>query len=341
MIREALLYETLKDKKVKCDLCGHHCVIKINSRGKCGVRENQDGFLKTLAYGRLIAQHRDPIEKKPLFHLLPGSLSYSIATVGCNFKCLFCQNSDIAHMPINNQGMIMGEYSSPEEIVREAQRSGCKSISYTYTEPTVFFEFAFDTAKLAHENGILNVFVTNGFMSGKALEMISPYLDAVNVDLKSFKEDFYKKYCGAKLRLVKERLLHMRSLGILVEVTTLIIPGLNDNSSEIKELATFLAESLGPETPWHISRFHPTYKLTNRPPTSFNSLLAARKIGLKAGLRYVYIGNVHGKNEENTLCHNCGELLIERFGFTIGNNFIENGLCKYCKTKIYGVNMSG
>jgi len=299
---EAYLYKPLNEKKVKCTLCNHRCVIKNGRRGICGVRENQEGTLKTLVYGKLIASNIDPIEKKPLFHFFPGSLSYSIATVGCNFKCLFCQNADIAQMPSDHDGMIMGDFVTPEDIVDAAEKGNCKSIAYTYTEPTVYFEFAYDTAKIAHEKGIQNVFVTNGYMTSEALEMISPYLDAANVDLKAFNEKFYKEICKAKLEHVKETLKLMKSLGIFVEVTTLLIPGLNDDKHELEMLAEFIVNSLGSETPWHISRFHPTYKLLDRPSTPIETLVMAREIGIKSGLRYVYTGNVPGDNGENTFC---------------------------------------
>ncbi len=336
---EAYLYESLNDKKVKCNLCNHRCEIKDGRRGICGVRENREGTLETLVYGRIIARHIDPIEKKPLYHLMPSSLSYSVATVGCNFRCLFCQNADIAQMPSDRKGMITGDPFSPQDVVAAAIKGDCKSIAYTYTEPTVYFEFAFDTAKLAHEKGIQNVFVTNGYMTAEALHMINPYLDAANVDLKAFTEDFYKTYCGAKLEHVKESLKLMKSLGIFIEVTTLLIPGLNDDKDELEKLAKFLADSLGTETPWHISRFHPTYKLTDRPPTPVETLVTAREIGIKAGLKYVYTGNVPGENGGNTFCYNCGKILIERWGFYIKRNGIEESRCPYCNVEIHGVGL--
>ncbi len=336
---EAYLYESLKDQKVKCNLCNHRCVIAEGKRGICNVRENQGGILNTLVYGKLIARHIDPIEKKPLFHLFPGSLSYSIATVGCNFKCRFCQNADIAQMPSDRNGVIMGDFYTPEDIVKAAARGNCQSIAYTYTEPTVYFEFAYDTAKLAHEKGIKNVFVTNGYMTAEALEMIHPYLDAANVDLKAFKEEFYRDLCGAKMEPVKETLKRMKTLDVFVEVTTLIIPGLNDNEAELEQLASFIAEDLGPETPWHISRFHPTYKLMDHPSTPVETLVAARKIGQKAGLKYVYTGNVPGEVGENTFCYNCGNLLIERWGFLVKKNHIEKGRCTFCNAQIDGVGL--
>jgi pyruvate formate lyase activating enzyme len=336
---EAYLYKQVEDKKVKCYLCNHRCVIKEGRRGICGVRENQSGVLETLVYGSVIAQNIDPIEKKPLFHLYPGSLSYSIATVGCNFKCRFCQNADIAQMPSDRRGMIMGDRVKPAEIVDAAVRHKCKTIAYTYTEPTVYFEFAFDTARLAHERNTLNVFVTNGYMTRETLEKIHPYLDAANVDLKAFNDDFYKTYCGAKLRHVKETLVTMKSLGIFIEVTTLIIPGLNDDHEELTELATFIATSLGPETPWHISRFHPTYRLTDRPPTPVRTLQNAYQIGIDAGLRYVYTGNVPGEENEKTFCYACRKVLVDRWGFHIKNNVIKDGKCPYCGAVIDGVGL--
>ena len=336
---EAYLYEHLKEKKVKCNLCSHRCIIKDGKRGICGVRENQGGILKTLVYGKLIASHIDPIEKKPLFHFMPGSLSYSIATVGCNFKCLFCQNADISQMPSDHNGMITGDLYTPEDVVDAAIKGNCKSIAYTYTEPTIFFEFAFDTAKLAHAKGIKNVFVTNGYMTSEAVHMISPYLDAANVDLKAFNESFYKEVVKARLEPVKETLKLMKKLGIFVEVTTLLIPGLNDDKKELEKLALFLVKSLGPETPWHVSAFYPTYKLTDRPPTPVETLVMAREIGRKAGLKYVYTGNVPGESGEKTFCYKCGKILIDRWGFYIRENLTENGRCPNCGAKIDGVGL--
>lgn len=337
---EAYLYEPLKEKKVKCNLCSHRCIIKEGKRGICGVRENQGGILKTLVYGKLIASHIDPIEKKPLFHFMPGSLSYSIATVGCNFKCLFCQNADISQMPSDHNGMITGDLYAPEDVVDAAIKGNCKSIAYTYTEPTIFFEFAFDTAKLAHAKGIKNVFVTNGYMTSEAVHMISPYLDAANVDLKAFNKSFYKEVVKARLEPVKKTLKVMKSLGIFLEVTTLLIPGLNDDKKELEKLALFLVKSLGPETPWHVSAFYPTYRLTDRPPTPVETLVMAREIGIKAGLRYVYIGNVPSEDGENTFCYKCRKLLINRLGFSIIKNVLENGRCPYCGAQIDGIELN-
>lgn len=334
---EALLYEKLEDKKVRCNLCKHRCFIEKAKRGICGVRENRDGVLNTLVYGKLIARHIDPIEKKPLFHFLPGSLSYSIAAAGCNFKCLFCQNADISQLPSDYNGLITGDNFKPEDVVSAAIKGKCGSISYTYTEPTVFFEFALDTARLGHEKGLKNVFVTNGYMSKEALDMIKPFLDAANVDLKAYNKDFYKKMCGAKLENVKETLVDMKSSGVFVEVTTLLIPGLNDDKKELEELAVFIAGSLGAETPWHISRFHPTYKLLDRPSTPLATLVAARRIGTDSGLKYVYTGNVPGEEGESTFCYRCGRMLIERIGFYVKKNAVDKSACPHCGAHIDGV----
>lgn len=336
---EAYLYEAMSEQRVRCNLCSHRCVIADGRRGICAVRENWGGVLKTLVYGLLVARHVDPIEKKPLFHFLPQSLAYSVATVGCNFKCRFCQNADIAQLPADHKGRIAGDACSPQEVVDDAQRRGCASIAYTYTEPTVFFEFACETARLANRRGIRNVFVTNGYMTSEALEMISPFLDAANVDLKTFSDETYRKYCGARLEPVKETLKEMKSRGIFVEVTTLIVPGMNDDDDELRQLASFIAGALGPETPWHISRFHPTYRLTDRPPTPVATLINVRQIGLDAGLRYVYTGNVPGEEGENTFCYACGRRLIERTGFFIRQNRLTGGCCPFCGARIDGVGM--
>jgi pyruvate formate lyase activating enzyme len=336
---EAYLYEPVKGKTVRCNLCNHRCIIKPGGRGICRVRQNDDGALNTLVFGKIIAHHIDPIEKKPLFHFMPGSRSYSIATVGCNFKCRFCQNADIAQMPEDRQGLIMGEETSPENVVRRALAGHCASISYTYTEPTVYFEFAYETAKLARAQGLKNVFVTNGYMTPEAIEMAASVLDAANVDLKAFTDGFYTSMCQAKLEPVKNTLRLMKSKGIWIEITTLLIPGLNDDPEELKQLAEFIAREVGPEVPWHISRFHPTYRLTDRPVTPVQTLVRAREIGISAGLRYVYVGNVPGESGENTFCPECSQLLIERWGFSIRKNAVENGRCPGCGAVIHGVGL--
>lgn len=333
---ETLIYEKLDKKSVKCQICNHFCVIKQGKKGICGVRENQDGTLVSLVYPKVIATSVDPVEKKPLFHLKPGSYSYSIATVGCNFKCSFCQNADIAQMPSDFKGMIQGRDLSPESIVQEAVKTGCESISYTYTEPTVFFELALETAKLARKKGLYNIFVTNGYMSGEALEMLTPYLDAANVDLKAFDDKFYKTYCKAGLEPVKENIKTMKDSEILVELTTLLIPGLNDDNDDICAMAGYIAGELGCETPWHISRFHPCYKMAGVPSTPVSSLEKAYEAGKAAGLRYVYIGNVPGQVSENTYCHWCNELLVKRYGYQIENFLEKKQNCPECDATVYG-----
>ncbi len=336
---EAYLYHTMGGDRVQCDLCAHACKIKAGDRGICGVRQNDNGMLKTLVYGRLIARNADPIEKKPLFHFHPGSRSYSIATVGCNFNCRFCQNADIAQMPNNQNGAIAGRAVAPEEVVADAMAKNCLSIAYTYTEPTIFFEFAYDTARMARDKGIKNVFVTNGYMSEAALDMVAPYLDAANVDLKAFSKEFYKTRCSARLEPVKATLQRMKQLGIHVEVTTLLIPGLNDDPEELGRLADFINVALGPETPWHVSRFHPTYRLTDRPPTPAKTLDKARDIGIAAGLRYVYTGNLPGQTGEKTFCFQCGRMVIDRWAFTIAQYQLDEGRCAHCGAIMDGVGM--
>jgi pyruvate formate lyase activating enzyme len=335
MIKEAMLYEKLDDQYVHCNLCAHRCTIKPDRRGICGVRENKDGVLYSLVYGTLIAEHIDPIEKKPFFHVYPASKSYSIATVGCNLNCDFCQNHEISQMPRSTR-MITGEDILPAEIADQAKKSGSKTIAYTYTEPTIYFELAYDTAKIAVENGLKNVFVTNGFMTAEAIEMMAPYLTAANVDLKSFRDEFYKKRCGARLTPVLESLRKMKEMGIWVEITTLLIPSLNDSDEELKDIAQFIA-GLGVETPWHISRFHPQFKMLNVPVTPLSSLHRAVEIGKQSGLKYVYSGNVPGNDGENTKCFNCGNLLIERYGFKVVSINLKGNKCNNCGTELEGV----
>lgn len=334
-MKEARFYENL-DGKVRCRLCNHYCIIKDGKRGICGVRENRDGRLFSLVYGRSIATGVEPIEKKPFFHFYPGTTAYSIATVGCNFHCLNCQNWEISQMPKTGEGGIIGKKLLPEEIVANAKRLGCKSIAYTYTEPTIFFEYAYDTARLAHKEGIKNVFVTNGYTSGEAIKEIAPFLDAANVDLKSFDEDFYRKICGAKLQPVLDNIRLYRELAIWVEVTTLIIPGYSDDKKQLRAIAEFI-KGIGEDIPWHITAFYPAYKLPDVPPTTIESLRRAREIGIKAGLKYVYEGNVPGEGGENTYCYHCGEAVITRFRFEIRENKLTEGKCPKCKNQIDGV----
>ncbi len=337
-MKEAWLYEKLDGGRVRCHLCAHRCAIRDGDTGICGVRENRGGVLYSLVYARPISQAVDPIEKKPLFHFYPGTTSYSVATVGCNFRCRFCQNADISQMP-RDQGRIVGRHVPPEDIVEDALATGCRSISYTYTEPTVFFEYTRDIAVLARRAGLANNYVTNGYMTAEMLEAFYPYLDAANVDLKAFRDEFYRQQCGARLQPVLDTLRLMKQQGIWVEITTLVIPDLNDDPGELRELAGFIAQELGVDTPWHVSRFHPMYKMLDRGSTPVQTLERAWAIGKEAGLRYVYIGNVVGAREENTFCWNCGKRVIGRFGFSVRERHVRDGKCEYCGAVIDGVGL--
>ncbi len=335
MVREAMLYETLEEGKVRCDLCAHRCLIHPGKRGVCEVRENQDGRLVSLVYERLVACHVDPIEKKPLFHFYPGSTSLSVATVGCNFQCSFCQNYNLSQAP-RLSSRIVGESVPPEDIVETALRSGSESISYTYTEPTIYFEYAYETARLASSKGIKNCFVSNGYMTEEALEAFHPYLDAINVDLKGFNDAAYKDVIKARLGPVTDSLRVLKRQGVWVEVTTLVIPGLNDSDEELARIAEFLAE-LDPAIPWHVSRFWPQHKMQDVPPTPLESLLRACSIGREAGLKYIYTGNVPGTGGESTLCSGCGKEIIVRRGFAVVKNKLADGSCPSCATPVEGV----
>jgi pyruvate formate lyase activating enzyme len=336
-MREAMLYQKLADGKVQCNLCAHRCTIADGNVGVCHVRENIGGVLYTRVYGRTIARHVDPIEKKPLLHFHPGSTAYSVATPGCNFRCRWCQNADISQAP-REEHFLLGEEASPGQIVAMAQRAGCQSIAYTYTEPTIFFEYTYDTARLAREAGLANVYVTNGYMTEKMLETMHSYLDAANVDLKGFRDEVYRRYAGARLQPVLDSMAKMKQLGIWVEVTTLIIPGINDDLQELQDAARFVADELGTETPWHIGRFTPAYQMADVPPTPIPILLQAQQIGQEAGLSYVYVGNV--PNEANTVCHTCGHLLVRRLGYqVVANDVTPGGYCPECGTPVAGRGM--
>lgn len=337
-MQEAMLYDRLENKRVRCQLCAHRCLIQEGHRGLCGVRENQEGTLYSLVYGRPISMAVDPVEKKPLFHFYPGSTAFSIATLGCNFRCRFCQNAEISQWP-RERGTIVGEHVPPEVVVRQAQKHHSRSIAYTYTEPTVFTEYAYDIAVLARQEGIANIYVTNGYMTAEMLDAFFPYLDAANVDLKSFRDEFYKEQCGAKLQPVLDSLKKMVQQGVWVETTTLIIPGLNDSEEELREIARFIVQEMGPQVPWHISRFIPHYQMTDRPPTPLATLHRAREIGYAAGLHYVYEGNVPGSGGEDTLCPQCGETVIRRYGFFIERMALRAGRCAHCGTAIEGVGL--
>ncbi len=335
-LARAVLWEEWRGgPRVHCFLCAHHCRIGPGEKGLCGVRENRDGALYTLVYGCPVSAAVDPIEKKPLFHFLPGTLSYSLATVGCNFACSFCQNADISQMP-REQGRIVGRPQSPEQVVAAAQAAGCLSISYTYTEPTIYYEYARDCARLAVAAGLKNVFVTNGYMTAETLADIDGDLHAANVDLKSFSDDFYRSLVGARLKPVLDSIRRMWEMGIWVEVTTLLIPGHNDGEDELRSIATFLV-SISPDIPWHVSRFYPTYNLLDVPPTPLELVERAVCIGREEGLHYVYGGNVPGHDSESTTCPECGAVVIERRGFALRKNLVKEGRCVSCGREIAGL----
>jgi pyruvate formate lyase activating enzyme len=292
-----------------------------------------------------LSQAVDPIEKKPLFHFYPGSTAFSIATVGCNFRCSFCQNAGISQMP-RDRGQIVGRQTPPQDVVRAAQRYGSRSIAYTYTEPTIFFEYSYDIARLACEAGIASIYVTNGYMTGQMLDLFAgvgqdrdPWLHAANVDLKAFRDGTYKNVCGARLQPVLDSLVKMKALGIWVEVTTLVVPGMNDSEDELREIARFLAAELGPGTPWHVSRFHPDYHMHDRRATPPGTLRRAYELGREAGLHYVYVGNLPGAHLEDTHCPHCGQVVIGRRGFQVIHSDIQRGRCAHCGTPVAGVGM--
>ena len=338
MLHDALLYDKQEDDSVICNLCAHRCHIKEGKRGICRVRENRNGKLYTMVYGNLISQGVDPIEKKPLYHFYPGTKAFSIATPGCNFRCDWCQNWQISQMP-RLMEMPRGKRVMPEDVVEQALRTGCRSIAYTYTEPTIFFEYSFDTAKLAKESGLKNVYVTNGFMTPEMLKMISPYLDAANVDIKAFRDEPYRKLMGGHLKTVLESCQLMKELGIWLEITTLIVPEVNDDPNELRELAMFIFERLGPETPWHLSRFYPQFRMNDRGPTDESILKKTEEIAKSVGLNYVYIGNVWGRF--STDCKSCGERLIIRDGYSIQIvGLDEQGRCNKCQTTLDGLGLA-
>ncbi len=337
-MHKASLWKLLKDKTVQCQLCNHFCVLKDKEKGKCGVRINVKGELYSLVYDKIAALNVDPIEKKPLYHFYPGSSSLSIGTMGCNFFCVFCQNYSLSHPP-KTQDDFYGDFYSPDKIVKLAISYECKSISYTYSEPTIFFELLFDISHKAKEEGLVNVLVSNGFMSSMCLQQLKDVVDGINVDLKAFSEDFYEKLCGGSLKPVLKNLEKMKEMGWWVEITTLLIPGYNDSDKELEDIAKFIMQNLGSDVPWHISRFHPAYKLLTPSVTPFDTLLKAYETGKKYGLKYVYLGNVPGSEQENTYCPKCGSLLIRRNGYFVQMENINNGKCRECGESINGVGL--
>ncbi len=336
--QEATLYERQPRGRVRCQLCAHQCLIENGEVGICGVRENRNGILVTHTYGSTLVQYVDPVEKKPLFHFHPGTMTYSIATPGCNLRCRWCQNWGLARMGPELR-LSATEPAAPEQIVSSALRAGCRMVAYTFTEPTVFFEYAFDTARVAAENGLSNICVSNGFMSEQMLEAFAPYLDGVNIDLKSFRDETYQTYTGGRLEPVLQNLKACRRLGIWLEVTTLVIPDVNDDSGELRDAAQFIAQELGTDTPWHLSRFVPAAEMMSVSPTPAETLHRAREIGAHEGLEYVYLANTPGADGQRTDCPNCNRVLIRRRTYGVLENNIVGGRCPICGTLIAGVHM--
>ncbi len=336
-LREAAFYQIHdpKEKSVKCLLCCHECVIKPGRSGICGVRKNIDGKLYTLVYGKLCSAAVDPIEKKPLYHFLPGSLSFSIATHGCNLRCLFCQNHTVSH-PDGSPWKKL-PFTPPEAVADAASEESCKTIACTYTEPTVFMEYAIDTAKAARERGIRTILVTNGYFSKKIIPEIAANFSAANIDLKGFSVEKHKKITGADPRHVMDSIASLKEHGVWIEVTTLIVPGLNETDEDLSSIANFIA-SVDKDIPWHVSRFHPAWKYTHHPPTPAERLEAAVNAGRAAGIRYIYIGNAYEMHSSDTICPQCGKVLIKRAaGFYVEFNLIENNRCPSCGANIAGV----
>jgi len=333
--REARYYEKLPNRRVKCKLCPRECVIDDQETGYCGVRENHGGKYYTLVYGRAVSANVDPIEKKPLFHFLPGTTAFSIATAGCNVLCKFCQNWEISQA---RPDQIRSYKLFPEDVARYAKDAGAESIAYTYNEPVIFTEYMEDCAEAGHEYGVRSVMISNGYIQAEPMRDLCKVLDAVKVDLKAFTEDFYKKIVAGKLKPVLDTLVLLRSENMWTEIVYLIIPTLNDRTADLKKMCRWIYNELGPDVPLHFSRFYPVYRLKNLPPTSLATLEKARKIALDAGLHYAYIGNVPGHKGENTYCPHCQKIVIRRIGYQIlENNLDDKGRCKFCKTSIPGV----
>ncbi len=331
MKREARHWKLLKNKLVQCQLCAHQCTIKDGKRGLCGVRENTKGALSTLIYGSYSSMAVDPIEKKPLYHFHPGTNVFSLGTVGCNFQCLHCQNYTISR---GTPETIPLQEGTSQHMVALAQTHGCKGIAWTYNEPTIWHEFTLDTSKIAHQAGLYTVYVTNGYITKEPLKELSPYLDAMNVDIKAFHEEFYKTICNARLAPVLETCKRAKKLGIHLELTYLVIPTHNDSIDEITSFCHWVVETLGADTPVHFSRFHPDYHLTDVPPTPLDTLTRIYDIAKNEGIQFPYLGNVPHGTYEHTICPHCGATCIERYGFTTKLTGVKNGACRSCGTQL-------
>jgi len=326
-MHEARLYHKLEEKAVRCSLCAHRCTIREGKRGICSVRINNDGTLYSAIYGKISAEAVDPIEKKPLYHYLPGTLSYSLGSIGCNFHCAHCQNWHISQATPEQQGL---RDLSPEEGVRRAERSGCASISWTYNEPAIWHEYPLTMGALAKQKGLGTVYVTNGYITEEGLQEISPVLDAYRVDLKTFSDEFYKKVCGARLQPVLDSTVRAKELGMHIETVTLVVPGLNDSIEEMDALIRWVIENLGPDTPMHFTRFHPDYKMQDLLPTPVATLEKIYEHAKSLGARFPYLGNVLHHRYESTYCPVCGALLIERDGFESRVRGLDEHRCSTC-----------
>ena len=332
MLKEAMFYEQLEDKKVRCNLCNHRCRIAEGKTGICKVRQNKEGKLYSLIYNTVSSEAVDPIEKKPLFHFYPGTYSYSLGTIGCNFRCKYCQNWTISQVSLDEAQSVE---ITPEQAINRALEAGCKSIAWTYNEPTIWYEYTYDSAKLAKEAGLATVYVTNGYITPEALKHIAPYLDAFRVDIKAFTEKFYHELSSAHLQPVLDSAKLARELGMHVEVVYLVIPTFNDSSDELRDVCRWVVENLGKETPVHFTRFHPNYKLQNVPPTPIETLDLAHEIATEEGLEYVYLGNVMSSKYEHTFCPSCGNMIIGRGVFDVEENHMtEDNKCEYCGASI-------
>ncbi|MBW3014982.1 AmmeMemoRadiSam system radical SAM enzyme [Candidatus Woesearchaeota archaeon] len=332
-LKEAMYYKKLKNKIVQCQLCPHFCVLKDKQRGKCKARQNKDGKLYSLVYATPCSYAIDPVEKKPLFHFLPGSKIYSIGVAGCNLACKFCQNWTISQT--GPEGIASLDLP-PAKIVNEAVKNKCEGIAYTYTEPTIAFEYVLDTAKLARKKGLKNIMVTNGFINPEPIKELYPYIDAANVDLKGFTEKFYSEITGAKLKPVLDALKSIKIQGTFIEITNLMIPTLNDDMKMVEKMCKWIKQNLGDETPLHFSRFFPDYLLEHLPPTPVETLEQAYNIAKRTGLKFVYLGNLYVDKEDDTICPKCKNVLIKREGFVVAENSIKKGHCN-CGYTVPGV----
>ncbi len=332
--KEAMFWEKLAEDQVKCVLCPRECVVADVERGYCGVRENQGGQYQTLVYGALCSANIDPIEKKPLFHYLPGTKAFSIATAGCNIECKFCQNWQISQF---RPEQVKSRAITCDRLIDACRKRKIPTIAYTYSEPVIFYEYMHDAARLGRERGVGSVMISNGYIQEKPLRQLCQHLTGVKIDFKAFSEKFYAETCVGELKPVLATLEILKDIGIWFELVVLIIPTLNDSADEIRRMSKWIMDHLGPDVPIHFTRFHPTYRITNLPRTPVSTLERSRQIAMDAGIRYVYAGNVPNHPGENTYCHNCQHELISRMGFRVASNAIRDGQCPKCRTKIPGV----